>query len=66
MEVGFQEKNLSRPFFDLGDVPLTAGNFPSSGAGAITLAKKLLEVADLKFDAIGTANTSPEEVVLSD
>ncbi len=73
MEIGFDQKNLSRSFFDqqvarlkdnLGNTPLTSESFPSSGAGAITMAKQLLGVNDLKFEAIATLNASPEEVVL--
>lgn len=58
LEEGFIEKDLSTAFFtkkflelktNLGTVELIANNFPSSGAGAIKLAKNLLGVTDLKY-----------------
>jgi len=74
MPIGFEKKDLSRGFFDaqakflktnLGDYQLTATVFPSSGAGAIALAKKLLGVEKLQYDAEATANASSEEVKLT-
>lgn len=58
LEEGFAQKDLSTTFFskkfselktNLGKVELIADNFPSSGAGAIKLAKTLLGVEDLKY-----------------
>ncbi len=75
MEIGFEKKTLTRAFFDdqlsqlktnLGDQPLTVDTFPSSGAGAIKLAKALLGTEVLKFNATATADAEPEEVELAD
>jgi hypothetical protein len=58
LEEGFAEKDLSLAFFtkkfavlktNLGEQALTSENFPSSGAGAIKLAKALLGVENLKY-----------------
>jgi DGQHR domain-containing protein len=58
IEDGFAAKDLSLPFFkekfsalkeNLGDIQLTSDNFPSSGAGAIKLAKTLLALENLKY-----------------
>lgn len=74
MPIGFEKRDLSRSFFDaqakilksnLGADQITAAMFPSSGAGAIALAKKLLGVEKLKYDAEATASASSEEVKLT-
>jgi DGQHR domain-containing protein len=61
LEEAFQEKNLTKEYFaskfnemkkNLGESTLTANNFPSSGAGAIKLAKALLGKNQLKYNVI--------------
>jgi len=58
LDEAFRQKNLTEAFFEmqfeklkqnLGAKPLTADEFPSSGAGAIKLAKALLGVEDLAY-----------------
>lgn len=58
LDDAFREKNLTQKFFaerftqmkqNLGNTPLTAASFSSSGAGAIKLAKALLGVDSLTY-----------------
>ena len=58
IEEGFNKRDLTRDFFEekfksfkdnLQGTALTSVNFPSSGAGAISLAKKLLKVDTLTY-----------------
>lgn len=73
MEIGFEQKRLTKDFFmeqlarlkaNLGTRALIADNFPSSGAGALQLAKALLGTDVLKFQATATQDAEPEDVVL--
>jgi len=65
LETGFARKDLSLNFFTgemrdargrLGGLALTSEHFPSSGAGAIKLAKQLLGVDQLTYPVVAAEN----------
>lgn len=67
LEKGFAEKNLTYNFFydqfetfkvNLDSTRLTSENFPSSGAGAVLLAKKLLGVSKLTYSVSEASDIS--------